>query len=127
MSKFSSEYGVRVVSALTFEASRLIREVAPPAEGLNVKSRVALAAQKLRWKLSRANDVWQASGKIRIRAEEIEQLRSFKAKAQTKAAKNELQELRATVARLADRINRIDADFYGPQADALGNEIRRLD
>lgn len=119
--------GVRIVTATTVEAARLIREVAPARDGENVKSRIATAANRLRWKWSRAKAVWHADGRVRILVEELDQLRKHTAKAEMKAANNELQELRDTVARLMGRLDRIDADFYGPIADALRDQVRRMD
>jgi len=115
--------GVHIVTAATMEAARLIRQVAPAREGENVKSRIATAANRLHWKWSRARSVWNADGRLRIKAEELDQLRQHTAKAEMKAASNELQELRDTVARLMGRLDRIDADFYGPQADALRDHM----
>lgn len=123
----SSFSGVRIVTAATLEAARLIREVAPARDGENVKSRITTAANRLRWKWSRARSVWHADGRLRIRAEELDQLRQHTAKAEMKAASNDLQELRDTVARLMGRLDRIDADFYGPTADALRDQVRGLD
>lgn len=119
--------GVRIVTATTVEAARLIREVAPARDGENVKSRITTAANRLRWKWSRAKAVWHADGRVRIRVEELDQLRKHTAKAEMKAASNELQELRAQMARMAERLDRIDAGFYGPQADALRDQVRRMD
>lgn len=127
MSAKSSFTGVRIVTAATLEAARLIREVAPARDGENVKSRITTAANRLRWKWSRARSVWHADGRLRIRAEELDQLRKHTAKAEMRAASNELQELRDTVARLMGRLDRIDADFYGPTADALRDQVRGLD
>lgn len=127
MSAKSSFTGVRIVTAATVEAARLIREVAPARDGENVKSRITTAANRLRWKWSRAKAVWHADGRVRIRVEELDQLRKHTAKAEMKAASNELQELRDTVARLMGRLDRIDADFYGPTADALRDQVRGLD
>ena len=145
MSEFSPESnGGRVVSALTVEAARLIREVVPPAEGANVKSRIMTAANKLRWKLSRAADVWNASPKIRVRSEEIAALRRAtespiqraareeieQLRREREAARADLQELRRERARLAtllDRANRVDADFAGPLADPSRHQLQQLD
>lgn len=145
MSNFSSESnGGRVVSALTVEAARLIREVAPPAEGENVKSRIRDAATKLRWKLSRARDVWNASRKIRVGVDEIAALRRAtetplqraareeieQLRKEREAARADLQELRRERVRLAtllDRANRIDADFAGPLADPARHQLQQLD
>ena len=122
----SSESGVHIVTTATLEAARLIREVAPARDGENVKSRITTAAHRLRWKWSRARSVWHADGRLRIRAEELDQLRQHTAKAEMRAANNELQELRDTVARLMGRLDRIDADFYGPHADAMRDQVRGL-
>ena len=125
--KKSSFQGVRIVTTATLEAARLIREVAPARDGENVKSRITTAANRLRWKWSRARSVWHADGRVRVRVEELDQLRKCTAKAEMKAANNELQELRDTVARLMGRLDRIDADFYGPTADAPRAQIRGVD
>lgn len=93
-----------VVNTMTMEASRLIRDIAPPAEGHNVKSRIAKAARRLAWTFNRAKDVWFADGRISVRAHEMDQLRRLKAEADTKARRhadlNEAARLEALAARL---------------------------
>ncbi|MBN8957641.1 MAG: hypothetical protein J0H17_13890 [Rhizobiales bacterium] len=82
------------------EASSLIRRLAEPAPpGDSVKAAMRRAWRKLPdWSANRIRDVWHAEKRVRLRAEELEHLR--KATAQEKAAKDELQELRARVKRL---------------------------
>lgn len=127
MSSNSDNAGARIVTAATLEAARLIRDVAPARDGENVKSRITTAANRLRWKWSRAKAVWHADGRVRIRVEELDQLRKHTAKAEMKAANNELQELRAVVARLVDRLDRIYPDGDSPDAAALRDQVRGLD
>ena len=119
MSLISSETGARVVSALTLEASRLIREITPAREGDNVKSRVARAARKLAWSLNRAKDVWTADGRISIRAHEMDELRRLKAEAEAKARKHADQMEAARLENLADRIERSDPEAGGELARPL--------
>lgn len=99
-----------VVNTMTMEASRLIRDIAPPAEGHNVKSRIAKAARRLAWTFNRAKDVWFADGRISVRAHEMDQLRRLKAEADTKARRHADRVEAARLEALADRIERSDPE-----------------
>lgn len=96
----------RVVSALTYEASRLIRDLVPHRDGDNVKSRIAKAARRLEWSFSRAKDVWFADGRISVRAVEMDRLRALKAEAEAKARKYADQMEATRLENLAARIER---------------------
>lgn len=134
----------RVVSATTVEAARLIRRVAPYSEGSNDKSRMATAAGLLRWKLSRVRDIWSANRKIRVRPEEIDKLRRLtdppaktavndalaELRAEREAARAELMELRrerTRVQTLLGALERTDADFLGPLADATRHQLQQME
>lgn len=110
MSPITSEYGARLVSALTLEASRLIREITPPREGDNAKSRISRAARKLAWSLNRARDVWTADGRISIRAHEMDALRRLKAEAEARARRDADRVEADRLEALADRIERSDPE-----------------
>lgn len=82
---------------------------------------------------NRIRDIWRRDRRVRVRAEEVEQLRALVDKGSgQKVTKDELAELRATVERFASYVpllERIDAEFHGPQISAAREQVgeaRRL-
>lgn len=122
MSGISSE---RKVTALV-EAQSLIRALAEPSPaGESIKAALRRVSRKLpHWSSNRVRDVWNADERIRIRADELDELREAN-RANEKAAKNELVSLRERLARLESLLVQTDPDFYGPQIDQLRQQVRR--
>jgi hypothetical protein len=117
------------------DAADLLREIAGerrPDESLKGVFR-RLNRKLSGWSDNRIRDIWRRDSRVRVRAEEVEQLRAIaKRDVPQGITENELAELRATVDRFASYIpllERIDAEFHGPQIfaarDQLG-EARRL-
>ncbi|MBP1091922.1 hypothetical protein [Bradyrhizobium diazoefficiens] len=109
------------------EASSLIRQLAGDGcAGESVKSILRRLARRLKnWKPSRIKDVWYADPRVAIRGEELEQLRAMVGPRDQGATLDELTELRSTVARLAryeSLLERIDAEFFGPQVSATRDQ-----
>ncbi len=78
------------------------------------------------WSDNRIRDVWRRDGRVRIRAEEVEQLRALVEPSTKAKANDELAELRSTVARLARYealLERIDAEFFGPDISAARDQV----
>lgn len=127
----NSEKSAEVImssSVALSEASNLIRQLAGDGcPGESVKSIFwRLGRQLKNWKPSRIKDVWYADPRVAIRGEELEQLRGLVRPRNDGATLNELQELRSVVARLAKyegMLQRIDAEFFGPQISATRDQI----
>jgi hypothetical protein len=107
VSHISSE---KAVNSLACEAAELVRQVSPPAEGLNIKGRINRASRRLGWSFNRARDVWNKDPRISIRGHEIEALRTAARGNENKAAADELNELRERIARLEALLARTGAD-----------------
>lgn len=107
-----AENGGKRVSA---EAAALIRRVAEPRPvGDSTKAAMLRAWRRLgTWTFNRVKDVWKADQRIRVRAEEMDQLRA--ATRADKDAVDELAELRARIARLERLL--VAADQGAPGAD----------
>ena len=88
------------------EARDLIREIAEPRPvGDTSKAAVRRAWRRLEtWTFNRVRDVWNADPRIRVRGDELDELRKVAAarrkETHQKAAADELSELRARIARL---------------------------
>lgn len=118
MSEQSSEI---VVVSHTVEAARMLREISPPGEHQNVKSRIGKAARKLGWSASRVKDIWYGDGRVRLRADEFSKLREASA-AKDREIANQSFELDA----LASRLEAIDPQFYGAEVARLRDMACRL-
>jgi hypothetical protein len=79
------------------------------------------------WKPSRVRDVWYRDPRVKLRAGEIEQLRSLvDRKAETKAAVDELAELRNRISRLETLLERSDPAFHSEAIASLRSQRRAL-
>lgn len=127
MSEFSHKASEMQATSLD-EAATLLRQVAGQRQaGESLKAVFRRLNRKLTgWSDNRIRDIWRCDPRIKIRADEIEQLRRL-AEPRVKAeASHELEELRATVARLAryeGLLQRLDEEFYGPQISAARDQI----
>jgi len=83
------------------EASLLLREIAGNrGAGESIKAVLNRLNRKLAdWSPGRVRDVWYADARVRLRAEEVEQLRAL-VKPRDAGTDNELTELRTRIARL---------------------------
>lgn len=125
--KFMPEYSLE-------EASALLREVAGqrgPDESLKSILRRVHRQLSHNWSASRVRAVWYRDDRVRVRAEELEELRALTATEEQTGA-GELAELRETIERLAKfepLLERLDAEFHGPEISAARDQIgeaRRL-
>lgn len=113
-------------SVVLREASDLLRQLAGESRpGESVKSIFwRLSRHQLKkWKPSRIRSIWYEDPRAKVRAEELAQLRALAGP--ERASPNELEELRTTVARLAryeGLLERIDAEFFGPQVSATRDQ-----
>ena len=110
------------------EASDLLRQIAGGRradESMKALFR-RLSRQLSHWSENRIMDVWRRDPRVRVRAEEVDQLRALADRGAGGNVADELQELRATVQRLAKYetlLERIDAEFFGPEISATRDQI----
>ena len=111
------------------DAADLIRKVAGPRQAdESLKSVLRRVGRRLSgWSQNRVRDVWRRDRRVRIRAEEVDQLRAIVDQdTGQKVNQDELAYLRTTVERLASYIpllDRIDAEFHGPQISAARDQF----
>lgn len=105
----NSSSEIRKMNALG-EASSLVRAVAEPCPpGDSVKAAIVRACRRLGWSYSRTRAVWYADCRIRLAADELDELRS---RARARLADGEQDRY----AMLIDRIARLE-NAVGPQPD----------
>jgi hypothetical protein len=116
-------------SASLDEASQLLRAIAGNRhadESLKAMFR-RLSRTLPNWSPNRITDIWRRDVRVRIHAEEIQELRAIVDRRRgTGTTTDELAELRSTVQRLAKYealLERIDAEFFGPQISATRDQI----
>ena len=102
------------------EAYDLLIKAAGPQIG--VKQLLLSAHRKLSkhgWSFNRVKDVYHRDPRIRIRADEIAQLRILADANTEKQAHSELSKLESRISRLEALLRTTDAEFYRDQMDAL--------
>lgn len=124
--KFNKSSEPMSAEYLLSEAAGLMREVAAPAvPGESTKAILRRVNRKLKsWSPSRVRSVWYADKRVKIRGEEIEQLR---AAACNKAERDEIVELRDTLDRLARieaYLERTDPEFFGEALATSSDQAR---
>lgn len=81
------------MSELVF-ASRMMREViAPPGSADSKGERIRAAAQKLRWKFSRARDVWYADERVSLKPRELRKIEELSGVRYGQEEANEIDQL----------------------------------
>ncbi|WP_198136951.1 hypothetical protein [Nitrobacter hamburgensis] len=111
------------------EAADLLRELAGNRRAdESMKAVLRRVRRRLAdWKPSRVRDIWYRDPRVKLRAGEIEQLRSLvDRKAETKAAVDELAELRNRISRLETLLERSDPTFHREAIDTLRSQRRAL-
>ncbi|MGM4967409.1 hypothetical protein AB7714_28205 [Tardiphaga sp. 1201_B9_N1_1] len=118
----------RMRSVALSEASGLLREIAGPRlAGESIKSVFRRLSDEIEdWAYGRVRAVWYSDPRVRVKSAEVEQLKLIAHRnAAQKVDVNDLDELRATVQRLAKYealLQRIDADFFGPEVSATRSQ-----
>jgi hypothetical protein len=125
VSEISNKASDCMRTATLDEAADLLKRVAGERQAdESLKSVFNRLDRKLSgWSANRIRDVWRRDRRIRIRAEEVEQLRAI-VRGQG-ATQNELAELRSTVERLAKYealLQRIDEEFFCPEISATRHQ-----
>lgn len=121
-SEFMAEYSLD-------EAASLLRQVAGNRRAdESMKGVLRRVQRKLKnWKNSRVKAIWYRDKRVRLRAEELDELKSLaKQKVEQKAATDELVELRSIVGRLINIMEATDPSFHGPTLDAVRDQYRKL-
>ncbi|HBF53327.1 MAG: hypothetical protein CL533_04325 [Afipia sp.] len=132
MREISENAAVLSESALD-EAANLLRKIAgnrradESMKGVLLRVRRVLL-QKLkpqdkRWSSNRVAAIWYRDERVRVRAEELAELRALAAPT---VEADPLAELHATIERLAKYeplLERLDAEFHGPQISAARDQI----
>lgn len=107
------------------QASELVRDVVPVNGGATIRARILATARRLGWNYSRTRDVWYEQAR-RIDAHEMDQLRAALKKKEAQEANDDIQQLRARLARLETVLAVADADFHGPHIEAVRGQMRGL-
>lgn len=104
------------------DAADLLRKIAGPRQSDELLKGVfrRLGRRLSGWSENRVRDVWRRDTRVRIRAEEVAQLRTIVEQDQGQGdTKNELAELRDRISRLEALMERTDAPFHSADLDAL--------
>ena len=129
-----SEKGAALFESPLDEAATLLRRIAgsrradESMKGVLYRVRRVLL-QRLkpehkRWSSNRVSAIWYRDERVRVRAEELAELRALAAPEPNEA--DALAELHATIERLAKYeplLERLDAEFHGPQISAARDQI----
>lgn len=111
------------------EAAGLLRELAGTRRAdESMKAVLRRVRRRLAdWKPSRVRDIWYRDPRVKLRAGEIEQLRTLvERKAEDKAAADELAELRNRISRLEALLAVSDEAFYCEAIASLRDQRRTL-
>jgi hypothetical protein len=101
------------------EASGLVRKIAAPATG---KAALLRVYRRLgTWTYSRVKDVYYADRRVRISADEIDELRAIAGSEKEASNERSLPELRVQLAIVARHLRKLDPSFAYPWAEALGS------
>lgn len=105
-------------------ASTMMRERIAPAGAAESKGeRIALAAKRLRWKPSRAKDVWYRDERVSLKPREMRRIEEVTGVAY---GRREVAEVDLLISRADTLLEGQDADFYRPFADALRQALRAV-
>ena len=103
----------------TAEASSLIQEIAEPRPvGDSVKAAVRRAARRAGCSFARARSLWYADERARVRADEMDRLRTVAKQQRETAHDPQLVVLAAQVATMADEIQAIGSRLADAEAQA---------
>lgn len=137
MSEKSENRSERMSEFSLSEASSLLRQVAGNRRADESKKAVLRRVGRVvkDWTPSRIKDVWYCDKRVRIRATEVEQLRSLVSqREEQKAETDELAVLRTRIARLERLLEATDPAFHRPgiaaarqQLSAMGREPGAVD
>lgn len=123
MSEKSSEQ--TEMDELAFASQAMRTRIAPVGSAQLVETRIRMAAQRLRWKFSRARDVWYADPRVSLKARE---LRDIETTAGVEYGRAELRSVDALIAR-AETLAATETDegVYSAFASAFRAFVGALD
>lgn len=112
------------MSELVF-ASRMMREViSPPGAAASKSERIRNAALALRWKFSRARDVWYADERVSLKPSELRRIEEVSG---IKYGQDELQEVSSLIDRATRIVERGDPRIDSALIAALRALVGALD
>lgn len=129
MSEKSENRSERMSELLLIEASTLLREVAGNRRADESKKAVLrrVGREVKDWTASRIKDVWYRDPRVRIRANEVEYLRSLVSQRQGKKADvDELASLRTRIARLERLLEAPDPALGRPVLPAARQQFGEM-
>jgi hypothetical protein len=129
MSEKSENRSERMSELLLIEASTLLREVAGNRRADESKKAVLrrVGREVKDWTASRIKDVWYRDPRVRIRANEVEYLRSLVSQRQGKKADvDELASLRTRIARLERLLEAPDPALSRPVLPAVRQQLGEM-
>ena len=119
----SSENSEMYESELAF-SSRVMRDYIAPAGSADSKGeRLLNAANRLRWKYSRAKSVWYADDRVSLKPREMRKIEEVSG---VKYGRQEVDELDQIISRADALLEGNDPDFYRPFRDALRQALRAV-
>jgi hypothetical protein len=105
-------------------ASRTMRELIAPAGSADSKGeRIRAAALALKWKFSRAKDVWYADARVSLKPREIRKIEEVSG---VTYGRKEVDELDRIISRADALLEGQDEDFYRPFVDAFHQALRAV-
>ena|SRR5690554_4976114 len=114
MSKEPSENSE--MSELVFASNAMRNHIALVGCAQYVETRIRIAATKLRWKFSRARDVWYADERVSLKPRE---LRDIEQVAGVRYGREEVRDINDIISRADALLVGDEADFYRPFVIAL--------
>lgn len=112
------------MTELTFASEMMQSRIAPVGSAQFVETRIRAAALALRWKFSRAKDVWYADPRVSLKPRE---LRKIEEVAGVQYGRAEVQEIDLLIGRADALLMGHDPDFHSPFVDALRALIGAVD
>jgi hypothetical protein len=104
------------MSELVFASEMMRTRIAPPGSAASKGERVRAAARALRWKFSRARDVWYADERVSIHPSELRKIEEL---AGVRYGQQEVDEIGALIARADALLVGEGPDFRSTFVDAL--------
>lgn len=104
------------MSEVTWASEILRTRIAPPGSGESKKERIRAAANRLRWKFSRARDIWYADDRVSMKPREVRKIEEVPG---VTYGQREVREIEEIIGRADALLEGQDADFYRPFVAAL--------
>lgn len=111
------------MSELVWASQMMRQRIAPPGSGASKGERLRAAATVLRWKFSRAKDVWYADERVSLKPKEIRKIEEITG---VTYGRKEIDELDQFISRADALLEGQDEDFYRPFVDAFRQALRTV-